>query len=277
MRFAVNCKDFNPRPPWGGRQKPETLATLPPSISIHALRGEGDLRLSLIKKSESRISIHALRGEGDVGQQKCKVQQRIFQSTPSVGRATMTGTQIFSPVNNFNPRPPWGGRQIVQGYRFPNIIISIHALRGEGDSAYLRLLLPFRGHFNPRPPWGGRRQSLRAQRNPSIFQSTPSVGRATKMLPRYSDMATRISIHALRGEGDQEEFGKRLKKLISIHALRGEGDARVGLRERMGSHFNPRPPWGGRPQHSGKDLGLLNHFNPRPPWGGRLSMQFSAS
>ena len=41
-------------------------------------------------------------------------QAKRFQSTPSVGRAT-----------------------IVQGYRFPNIIISIHALRGEGDARVL--------------------------------------------------------------------------------------------------------------------------------------------
>ena len=35
-----------------------------------------------------------------------------------------------------------------------------------------------------------------------------------------------ISIHALRGEGDQIEGAlKKLRDNISIHALRGEGDA----------------------------------------------------
>ena len=43
VRFAVNCKDFNPRPPWGGRLGAR-LETRPSSrISIHALRGEGDM------------------------------------------------------------------------------------------------------------------------------------------------------------------------------------------------------------------------------------------
>ena len=46
-----------------------------------------------------------------------------------------------------------------------------------------------------------------------IFQSTPSAGRAT-----------RISIHALRGEGDKSRRDLRRLMLISIHALRGEGD-----------------------------------------------------
>ena len=56
-----------------------------------------------------------------------------------------------------------------------------------------------------------------------IFQSTPSVGRAT-CTNRATQRRTRISIHALRGEGDKigREIGKYIG--ISIHALRGEGD-----------------------------------------------------
>ena len=34
-----------------------------------------------------------------------------------------------------------------------------------------------------------------------------------------------ISIHALRGEGDNNVVRARSKIFISIHALRGEGDA----------------------------------------------------
>ena len=56
------------------------------------------------------------------------------------------------------------------------------------------------------------------------FQSTPSVGRATMFFAAYF-ASRRISIHALRGEGDQIaviRFGQQVE--ISIHALRGEGD-----------------------------------------------------
>ena len=73
-----------------------------------------------------------------------------------------------------------GEGDIVQGYRFPNIIISIHALRGEGDGE-------------------GSAKEVKTHE----FQSTPSVGRATTELPNIMAAAV-ISIHALRGEGDVE-------------------------------------------------------------------------
>ena len=41
----------------------------------------------------------------------------------------------------FNPRPPWGGRLHHIDRRVPAIIISIHALRGEGD--YVRFIISF--------------------------------------------------------------------------------------------------------------------------------------
>ena len=58
-------KNFNPRPPWGGRlyTAKDTLDYI--RISIHALRGEGDNELRLNSNNHLR-----------------------FQSTPSVGRAT---------------------------------------------------------------------------------------------------------------------------------------------------------------------------------------------
>ena len=57
-------------------------------ISIHALRGEGDLLLELIYKLVEVISIHALRGEGDLKAFLAQGDLARFQSTPSVGRAT---------------------------------------------------------------------------------------------------------------------------------------------------------------------------------------------
>ena len=57
----------------------------------------------------------------------------------------------------------------------------------------------------------------------NLFQSTPSVGRATLYFCR-SEFVNFISIHALRGEGDGAKKAGRSDKDISIHALRGEGD-----------------------------------------------------
>ena len=56
------------------------------------------------------ISIHALRGEGDAIAPVAAAATLVFQSTPSVGRATVDFRHFV----------------IVK-------IISIHALRGEGD------------------------------------------------------------------------------------------------------------------------------------------------
>ena len=107
-------------------------------------------------------------------------------------------------------------------------------------------------NFNPRPPRGGRRCSKQdILRNASQFQSTPSAGRATSILPRLFYRLTlfqstpsagratifisiqpheiTISIHALRGEGDGHTLLSLLPSIaISIHALRGEGDLPIG-------------------------------------------------
>ena len=57
-------------------------------ISIHALRGEGDADELAEVQRKLDISIHALRGEGDDVPDNIIPLPKIFQSTPSVGRAT---------------------------------------------------------------------------------------------------------------------------------------------------------------------------------------------
>ena len=86
---------------------------------------------------------------------KSRKVKNIFQSTPSVGRATLDDIATMR-----------------------DIIISIHALRGEGDYSH-----------RPQAP------------HTKKFQSTPSVGRATLFRQILLFYAV-ISIHALRGEGD---------------------------------------------------------------------------
>ena len=125
---------------------------------------------------------------------------RKFLSTPSARRATATVKDLAL-----------------------ELVISIHALREEGDYSLTGTALSA-SDFYPRPPRGGRRISYRR------------------------DAATmRISIHALREEGDrlnrnsENRFAEflstpsarratdnyiddREKNVISIHALREEGD-----------------------------------------------------
>ena len=123
-------------------------------ISIHALRGEGDL--SHVQGGQGRgISIHALRGEGDQPISPLTALISQFLSTPSVGRATRGGGFGGRLHRDFYPRPPWGGRRlgwvtVIRSGIFlstPSVgratragvgsglhdLISIHALRGEGD------------------------------------------------------------------------------------------------------------------------------------------------
>ena len=56
-----------------------------------------------------------------------------------------------------------------------------------------------------------------------IFLSTPSGWRATGV-EQMKTVETRISIHALRVEGDHRAQRRRRDQPISIHALRVEGD-----------------------------------------------------
>ena len=178
------------------------------------------------------------------------VKASAFQSTPSVGRATTMADADrcvccdFNPrppwggrpyhrqgiqrQTNFNPRPPWGGRLGVSVGFGNKCVISIHALRGEGDSVPRRF--DGRGiYFNPRPPWGGRQSGGVSNSPLSVFQSTPSVGRATVTTDTEA-LEYAISIHALRGEGDVKDATAAYADYISIHALRGEGDLMSDLK-----------------------------------------------
>ena len=100
---------FYPRPPGGGRLLSIQYSGLSRSISIHALRVEGD-EAEAAAPTRGKISIHALRVEGDV----------------------VTFQEIIQNVH-FYPRPPGGGRLLSIQYSGLSRSISIHALRVEGD------------------------------------------------------------------------------------------------------------------------------------------------
>ena len=107
---------------------------------------------------------------------------------------------------------------------YGDIVISIHALRGEGDNMFFK---SFRRNvdFNPRPPWGGRPSPSHVIFEPMHFNPRPPWGGRRQCQARHERKCI-ISIHALRGEGDDilETVCYNVDN-ISIHALRGEGDA----------------------------------------------------
>ena len=168
------------------------------------------------------ISIHALREEGDEFIDFIlEALSNFYPRPPRGGRQELTEKLTLTP--DFYPRPPRGGRLKVPWYRSFFTVISIHALREEGDV--------------------DRAVVLRAL---AEFLSTPSARRATFQAGLFA-VDHDISIHALREEGDLSGSGgqqsmanfyprpprggrprlvgcgyKRLA--ISIHALREEGD-----------------------------------------------------
>ena len=169
---------------------------------------------------------------------------------------------------NFYPRPPRGGRRLIvlakgvagqflstpsarratryDPLRIHPVVISIHALREEGDR-FWPVPCWVKAYFYPRPPRGGR---------------------LAKLAGEVIDHA--ISIHALREEGDCRFVHKVEVSDISIHALREEGDCPWAFTTRVSVNFYPRPPRGGRPSGRHGWRCTSCYFYPRPPRGGRL-------
>ena len=80
------------------------------------------------------ISIHALREEGDNRLTSLPPAFILFLSTPSARRATCGGGVPLLAVRDFYPRPPRGGRPVDRHASRCFVHISIHALREEGDT-----------------------------------------------------------------------------------------------------------------------------------------------
>ena len=201
---------------------------------------------SMYSPSARLISIHALREEGDRPVYSVAHYGEQFQSTPSARRATGLCICHVELHQDFNPRPPRGGRRSRRHTGNAAFPISIHALREEGD-----LLAPgryLREHdFNPRPPRGGRLLHLFIQPSRPLFQSTPSARRATPGVTGCEPPPSDFNPRPPRGGRRRALLDANHHPAISIHALREEGDCLPSCRpSRRRRHFNPRPPRGGR-------------------------------
>ena len=180
-RCAVRwtSRRFNPRTPWGVRHAEwfsvlggklfqsthsvgsATPWTCPPTrrrrVSIHALRGECDLRFTVTMTNSQGFNPRTpwgVRRPSGTG----PLRHPRFQSTHSVGSATWFTSDFNDPVyvsihalrgecdtprtdppangSSFNPRTPWGVRLSIKPSRFHFGAVSIHALRGECDSCF---------------------------------------------------------------------------------------------------------------------------------------------
>ena len=191
-----------------------------------------------------RISIHALREEGDL---------------PEKDRQAVRSISIHALREEGDRHPAERRAGLLR--------ISIHALREEGDGK-ISSIEGEPDNFYPRPPRGGRRSETSADLLIASFLSTPSARRATLLHPAARRLL-RISIHALREEGDLRTDAPDVIANISIHALREEGDynteaIKLLLKEFLSTPSARRatgPAWCGA---RGR-----RYFYPRPPRGGR--------
>ena len=197
------------------------MATYSATISIHALREEGDdLRAG---RRDSRPDFYPRPPRGgrltESGRNHLKNQ---FLSTPSARRATKLLTGGVD-VQEFLSTPSARRATEIVKAKMTLTMISIHALREEGDldrsldeiNRLLFLSTPsarratrhiageaaHHADFYPRPPRGGRHTRYCVQCQSFKFLSTPSARRATDH-PQLPENHPQISIHALREEGD---------------------------------------------------------------------------
>ena len=219
--YLSTSSNFYPRPPRGGRrgfllcQKPEETFLSTPSAR----------RATLPKIAQSYrrgISIHALREEGDRAAPAGSWPAIAFLSTPSARRATFANSAKYQ-ITLFLSTPSARRATVIRAPLPPKLVISIHALREEGDFGEI---LFFAERFE--------------------FLSTPSARRATHQsiaVARPHD----ISIHALREEGDlQAAAGTAMPPHFYPRPPRGGRQEGRGLDRRI-CYFYPRPPRGGRP------------------------------
>ena len=151
-------KNFNPRPPRGGRQEITFGFQKISEISIHAPREGGDLR-TIMDPQNVRISIHAPREGGDSALQKASTPTEIISIHAPREGGDYLRSGGWSRSLYFNPRPPRGGRlENVEKLDGAKVFQSTPPARGATRS--LDYLIGLLRYFNPRPPRGGRLPTL---------------------------------------------------------------------------------------------------------------------
>ena len=241
MRQAL--RHFNPRPPCGGRRLLFFFGLLPLLFQSTAPVW-GPTSVSTQLPAKEPISIHGPRVGAD--------QYFLFRRQG---------------IHHFNPRPPCGGRQIIQtvkdaftefqstapvwGPTAPKYVfavaapISIHGPRVGADPTKTGRRWRQR-NFNPRPPCGGRRRSGQYQIFRRDFNPRPPCG-------------------GRHGLGHMVTHPAGFQSTAPVWGPTMTTGSDTGSREFQST----APVWGPtlQPAPSGADR---QHFNPRPPCGGRL-------
>ena len=242
-----NCelKNFYPRPPRGGRPVP--------------LAGWSSM---------CKISIHALREEGDYNLYFHNGKVYTFLSTPSARRATIAGSCLTVPqVISIHALREEGDIHDFVSFCIP-ANISIHALREEGDLPAIptKSILSI---FLSTPSAGRATADFQVIRSGQFqFLSTPSAGRATVMQLEWCRLLQFLSTPSA-GRATAWARTEGFSMTISIHALRGEGDDVGSLMTAVVGEFLSTPSAGRATRARQRQKNWLQNFYPRPPRGGR--------
>ena len=193
------------------------------AVSIHAFRGEGDFAEPRRHQARAPVSIHAFRGEGDSPDATFRRRFRRFNPRLPGGRRQSAARLNLTPYyvsihafrgegdvtlirrwqreERFNPRLP-GGRRPTRTRRIRSPRRFNPRLPG-GRRPLRRARSGCRSRFQSTPS-GGKATGAAGQQalDHRQFQSTPSGGKATVPRTRHSGVASGVSIHAFRGEGD---------------------------------------------------------------------------
>ena len=193
--------NFYPRPPRGGRHtdslvnaissgflstpsarratKRQNKKHFTRSISIHALREEGDKVCVSGRAINDFISIHALREEGDAPPGQSFNHRKNISIHALREEGDEIGTVQGAGWRDFYPRPPRGGRprstcKEAPIWQFLSTPSARRATRSRPAASAPR------ENFYPRPPRGGRHFMQRRISRWQTFLSTPSARRATR-------------------------------------------------------------------------------------------------
>ena len=156
MPLAANTqpRDFNPRPPRGGRPEKSGNVVRQVSIAIHVLREEDDVYDKGRYDAQGDFNPRPPRG-GRLLAHRHRAQEIQFQSTSSARRTTQSAGAETKPnyISIHVLREEDDGASTAE--ESTAVSISIHVLREE-DDAERRSRDKANLYFNPRPPRGGR-------------------------------------------------------------------------------------------------------------------------
>ena len=216
------------------------------------------------------ISIHAPHTGRDWNGQKQIKLLDPFQSTRPIRGATFCHhCEGREDLLCQSTRPIRGATVPIHAGHYDMMVFqSTRPIRGATPVGLLRLWPEY--HFNPRAPYGARLQIFRTLiQHHNISIHAPHTGRDLHLFPVSKSVYQFQSTRPIRGATSVLKwFTSPSPVFQSTRPIRG-ATLRTFPQPLFPRDFNPRAPYGARPQKSGQRRPSTRHFNPRAPYGAR--------